>query len=50
MIGSLYTTVWLKEIEPLVPRLLQRSGLSSVNGGPLSAPPHNGYGGHERRG
>ncbi|KIM95960.1 glycoside hydrolase family 5 protein [Oidiodendron maius Zn] len=33
---GLYTTVWLKEIEPLLPKTLQRSGLSSINGGTLS--------------
>jgi endoglucanase len=34
---SLYDTVWLPVIQPLVPKLLQWSGISSVNGGSLSA-------------
>jgi endoglucanase len=33
---SLYDTVWVPTIQPLVPKELQWSGISSVNGGPLS--------------
>jgi endoglucanase len=29
---GMYTTVWLQEIEPLLPTTLQTSGMSSVNG------------------
>jgi endoglucanase len=29
---GLYETVWIKEIQPLVPKTLQKSGISSVNG------------------
>jgi len=29
-----YTTVWLHDIEPLLPKHLQKSGISSIHGGP----------------
>lgn len=34
---GMYEGVWVKEIEPLVPKVLQRKGITSVNGGVLSA-------------
>ena len=34
---SLYETVYLKAIQPFVPKMLQWSGLATVNGGPVSA-------------
>lgn len=37
---GLYETVWLKAIQPLVPSMLQWSGVSSVKGGTLTS----GYG------
>ena len=36
---GLYYTVWEKDIEPLLPRNLQRNGISSVNG-PARLPHH----------
>jgi endoglucanase len=30
---GMYTTVWLEEIEPLLPNTLQQSGMSGLNGG-----------------
>lgn len=30
---GMYTTVWLDEIQPLLPSTLQKTGISSVNGG-----------------
>jgi len=33
---GLYSTVWLPEIQPLVPPTLQWSGPASVSGGPLT--------------
>lgn len=39
---GLYETVWLKVIQPLVPKQLAWSGISSVNGGPLSEKPGSG--------
>lgn len=30
---GMYSTVWLEEIQPLLPSTLQKSGMSSVNGG-----------------
>ncbi|KAF2179216.1 glycoside hydrolase family 5 protein [Zopfia rhizophila CBS 207.26] len=37
--AGLYETVWLKTIQPLVPKQLVWSGISSVNGGTASAKP-----------
>jgi endoglucanase len=34
---SLYETVWLKVLQPKVPKMLQWTGMATVNGGPLSA-------------
>ena len=31
--AGMYTILWLKEIEPLLPSTLQQSGISSLNGG-----------------
>ena len=36
---GLYETVWLKAIQPLVPSMLQWSGISSVEGGTLTSGP-----------
>ncbi|KAI1341017.1 endoglucanase 1 [Xylariaceae sp. FL0016] len=36
---GLYTTVWLKTLQPLVPKMLQWSGKASVNGGDAVAFP-----------
>lgn len=30
---GMYSTVWLQEIQPLLPNTLQKSGMSSLNGG-----------------
>jgi len=51
-VRRLYETVWLKAIQPLVPSMLQWSGISSVKGGTLTSGPgkEGGYsGGYGRK-
>ena len=48
-VRRLYETVWLKAIQPLVPSMLQWSGVSSVKGGTLTSGPGKKYSGRYGR-